>query len=176
MRPSEVVALQGRCVQRDRLNRMVRIEPIDQRDLGVAMQIHTVLLLAHAQEAALLRVSQVVPFRSTAEDVQAGSEYHLGAFHGTELVGSLSLEPDAETGLIDIVTLVVHPGHQRQGIGRRLVQEALRRVEGEVFSVSAAAANAPALAFYAALGFVVYRHGTMGPESLAVVQLRRPLR
>ena len=154
---------------------MVRIEPIDQRDLGVAMQIHAVLLLAHAQEAALLRVEPVPPFRHTAEDVQAGHEYHLGAFWGTELVGTLSLEPDDETGLIDIASLVVHPRHQRQGIGRRLVQEALRRAEGEVLSVSAAAANTPALALYRALGFVVYRHGAMGPAALALVQLRRPL-
>jgi ribosomal protein S18 acetylase RimI-like enzyme len=139
----------------------------------VAARLHALLMLAHAQEARLLRGEHFAPLDRTPEDVQAGHEYHLGAFDGSALLGALSLGPDDEADQIQIATLVVHPAHQRRGIGTALIREALRRGEGMVFAVSTGAGNAPALALYRTLGFAVYRHGTIGPERLELVKLRR---
>lgn len=152
----------------------LRIEPLDPRDPPIARQLLEVLSLAHAQEARQLRVKNVLPMARTAEDIQASTHFHFGAFSGSALVGAVSIGPDEEEiGQISIDTLVVHPNHQRQGIARRLLQEVLRRGEGRVFSVCTGAANAPALALYRGFGFTVYRHGTLGPDALALVKLRR---
>ena len=49
----------------------------------------------------------------------------------------------------------------------------MRRGESMAFCVSAAADNAAALALYRGLGFVAYREGTLGPDRLAMLKLRR---
>lgn len=152
---------------------MMHIEPLAHHELAVAQQIHAVLLLAHAQEARLLQVSDFVPMARTPEDIQASGDYFLGALRGDTLLGCLGLGPDDEPGQISIASLVVHPAHQRQGVARALMTEALRRGAGMVLSVATAAKNAPALALYRGLGFVEYRRGTLGPEALEIVKLRR---
>jgi ribosomal protein S18 acetylase RimI-like enzyme len=98
---------------------------------------------------------------------------HLGALRGEELLGAVSIGPDDEAGQLCITSLVVHPAHQRRGVGRALLAEVLRLGPTQVFAVSTGAANTPALALYREFGFVAYRHGTMGKESLPVVKLRR---
>jgi GNAT superfamily N-acetyltransferase len=152
---------------------MRRIEPLDHHDLSVARKIQAVLLLAHAQEVRLLQGSSVEPAVRTAEDIRAGVEFYLGAFEGETLLGALGVGPDDEPGQICIALLVVHPAHQREGVASALVAEALRRGEGMTFSVTAGALNMPALALYRGAGFVEYRRGTLGPEALEIVKLRR---
>ena len=151
----------------------VTIQPLDHRDPVSAEHIHAVMKLAYAQEARLLGVREFAPMQRSVQDIQAGGEFYLGAFSGDELLAALSIGPDDEPGQLLICALVVHPAAQRQGIGRLLVQDALRRGAGLVFAVSTAAANGPALALYRSLGFVDYRHGTLGAEALALVKLRR---
>ena len=154
---------------------MPRIRPLDHREPDVARQIHALLRQAHAQEAERLGLPGHAGAARSAEDIRSSIEFHLGAFEGETLVGATSVGPDDESGQITIVSLCVDPGHQRQGIGRSLVAEALRRGESMVFSVSAAAGNDAALALYRSLGFVEYRRGSLGPGQLAMVKLRRPV-
>ena len=151
----------------------MRIEPVDHRDLAAARQIHAVMLLAHAQEARLLQAEDFAPMAREPADIQASDDYFIGAFRGDELLGCVSLGPDDEPGQISIASLIVHPAHQRQGIARALMAEALRRSAGLALSVTTGAKNTPALALYGQLGFVVYRHGTLGTEELHIVKLRR---
>ena len=152
---------------------MLRIDVLHHQDPRVAARIHAVMVPAYAQEAALLRVEHFPALVRTPEDLRCSREFFLGAFAGAELVGLLSLGPDDEPGQIQVSMLVVHPNHQRRGVGRSLLVEALRRGGGMVFSVSTGAANAPALALYGALGFVAYRHGTTDGGRIALVKLRR---
>ena len=152
---------------------MSLVQPINHRDLAVAQEIHALLVLAHAQEARVLRVGQFVALERTAEDIQSSADWFLGARQDSCLVGVLSLRADDEPGQVNIGVLVVLPSAQRQGIGRSLVVAALRSDEGATFSVTAGASNAAALALYGALGFGVYRHGVVGPEALPMVKLRR---
>ena len=149
------------------------IEPLDHRQRAVAEQIHAVLRLAYAQEAALLQVPHFTPLDTTVDDVQRSVEFHLGAWSGEDLLGVVSVGPDDEPDQLCIGMLVVHPSAQRQGIARALMQDALRRGAGMVYAVATGAANKPALALYRELGFVTYRRGSMGLEQLALVKLRR---
>ncbi len=152
---------------------MLHIHPIDHSDSVVARQIHALLHMAHAQEAQQLGRHEQAGAARSAEDIRSSVAFYLGAFEGDTLVGAASLAPDDEPGQIGIAMLCVAPAHQRRGIGRSLVVEALRRGETMAFSVSAAADNAAALALYRGLGFVAYRRGTLGLDRLAMIKLRR---
>ena len=149
------------------------IQPLNHRRRTVAKQIHAVMRLAYAQEAKLLQVQHFAPLDTTVDDLQRSAEFHLGAWSGNTLLGAVSVGPDEEPDQLCIGMLVVHPSAQRQGIARSLMHDALQRGAGMVFTVATGAANAPALALYRELGFVVYRHGSIGAEQLALVKLRR---
>ena len=152
---------------------MLHIRPIDHREPDVARRIHALLSLAHAQEAQGLGRSERAGAAQSAQEIQSSVALFLGAFDGDDFVGATSLAPDDEPGQIGIALLCVAPTHQRQGIGRSLVVEALRRGGTMAFAVAAAADNAAALALYRGLGFVAYRQGTLGPDRLAMLKLRR---
>lgn len=150
------------------------IAVLDHRDAGIAQRIHAVLLPAYAQEARLLQAHDFPPMQRQPEDIQADDAVYLGALRAGALLGTVALARDDEPGQLLITTLVVDPAHQRQGVARALMAALLQRGAGMAFSVATGAKNAPALALYHALGFEVYRHGTMGPEALPLVKLRRP--
>jgi ribosomal protein S18 acetylase RimI-like enzyme len=164
---------------------VLRIEALAHRERPVAERIQAVMALAAAQEAQLLAGADSLPLLTPSvpaylalitravDEIAADSDVYLGAVEGDGLVGVLSVGPDDEELQLCITVLVVHPAAQRQGIGRRLVQAALDRLPGATFSVATTAGNAPALALYRALGFVAYRHGVIGPNSLPLVKLRR---
>lgn len=149
------------------------IRPLDHRQAAVAGQVHAVMQLAYAQEAALLQVQHFAPLQTTVADLQRSIEFHLGAFAGDTLQGVVTVGPDDVPDQLCIGMLVVHPSAQRQGIARALMHNALQRGQGMVFTVATAAVNLPALALYRELGFVDYRRGSMGDERLALVKLRR---
>lgn len=151
----------------------LRIERLDPRGAEVAAQIHAVLVLAHAQEAQRLGLAQPAVLARSTQDIQASGEFVLGALCGDELRGVLCLGPDDEGDQIRITTLIVHPAHQRQGLARRLLGEAVQRTEGAALAVAAAAGNAPALALYGSFGFVEIRRGSLGPGALEMLKLRR---
>ena len=151
------------------------VQPLDHRQHALAWQVHAIMQLAYAQEAALLQVQHFAPLKTTVEHLQRSADFHLGAWRGDALLGVLSVGPDDERDQLCIGMLVVHPAAQRQGVARALLQDALQRGAGMVFTVATGAANAPALALYGELGFVAYRRGVMGPEQLALVKLRRPV-
>jgi ribosomal protein S18 acetylase RimI-like enzyme len=151
----------------------VAIEVLPHKTLATAEQIHAVMMLAYAQESALLKVKHFVPLERAVSEVQASSDFFFGAFVGDELVGAIGIGPDDEPDQLCINSLVVHPKAQRQGIGRLLVAAALQRGAGAVFAVATAGLNVPALALYREFGFVEYRWGEIGPERVGLIKLRR---
>jgi ribosomal protein S18 acetylase RimI-like enzyme len=151
---------------------MPRIEPLEHRALAVATQLHAMLELARMQEAALLGLAQPHHAAQTVAALQAGNQFYLGAHVDGLLAGVAGIGADDEDGQIAITVLAVHPDHQRRQVGTALVREALRRGKGMVFTVTVAQSNAPALALYAALGFVGYRQGTLQPGAVAMIKLR----
>ena len=129
--------------------------------------------LTHAQEVQWLAACNAAPAPTTLEALRNRRQFCIGAFVGDELVGALCIAPDDEPGQIPIATLAVHPGHQRQGIARQLMRDALQRGAGLAFAVVTGAANQPALALYRGLGFVAYRQGVLDESGIALVKLRR---
>ena len=152
---------------------VVILQPLPHRQREVAAGILAVMQQAHEQEGRWLQLSPVPPLLETVADIQASTRFHLGALQGDDIVGVLVIAPDDEPGQLSIASLVVQPRVQRQGLARRLVQDALQRGPGVVFSVSAASANTAAMALYRSLDFVPYRQGVLGPASLAITKLRR---
>ncbi|CAG0950203.1 phosphinothricin acetyltransferase [Anaerolineae bacterium] len=152
---------------------MARIAPLNHRDAAVAKHIHAVHALAYAQEALLLNVKAFPPLDRTVEDIQSSTECYLGVLQDETLVGVVGFEPDEEPGQVLITSRVVHPKHQRRGYARALMVELFRMGAKDVFAVCTATANAPALDLYRSLGFSEYRFGTIGPEALPLVKLRR---
>jgi ribosomal protein S18 acetylase RimI-like enzyme len=149
------------------------VHAVPHADLAVATHIHAVMMLAYAQEAALLQVKHFVPLDKTVADVQASGDFFLAAYEADQLLGALSLGPDDEPDQLCINSLVVHPQAQRRGAARALLADCLRRTGPAVVAVATGALNAPALALYRQFGFVEYRRGEIGPERLSLVKLRR---
>jgi ribosomal protein S18 acetylase RimI-like enzyme len=152
---------------------LIHIQPLAHRDGPIADGMHALLALAHEQEARVLQLAGPRPPARSSAEIQRSEDYYLGALRGEQIVGILGIGRDDEPGQLCISVLVVHPALQRQGLGRTLVQQALARGPGMAFAVATTAGNAPALSLYHQLGFVVWRHGVIGPDSLPLVKLRR---
>lgn len=117
--------------------------------------------------------------RDSGVDVDSIRERYLGGEHTVactvaerdgRLVGFQSLKrawhgnPYGVAEGWGIIGTHIHPEAGRSGIGRRLfaVSLAAARAAGLAhIDATIGASNAPALAYYAAMGFVPYREGTM---------------
>jgi GNAT superfamily N-acetyltransferase len=152
---------------------MLLIERLDHRAPSRAGQIHALMALAHRQEAEILQLRHAGALATSRTDIEASASCHLGAFRQDELVGVTVFGPDDEAGQFLVSALVVHPLHQRQGVARALMGEVLLLAGGYTVAVAAGEKNLPALALYRELGFVAYRFGSIGPEAMPLVKLRR---
>ena len=139
----------------------------------VAAKIHAVQIAAYEQEARLLGVSHFPPLDATADQVRSSPELFFGALSGREIVGLIAVLEEPKVQSLNIASLVVTPRYQRQGVGRLLLSFISTRFEASHMSVSTAAENGPALALYAALGFVEFRRQFVGPERLELVVLEK---
>lgn len=115
--------------------------------------------------------------RAAPVDVALVRERYLGAEHRVALtvveqdghvVGFQSLKrawPGNPYGVADgwgIIGTHIRPDVGRQGLGRRLFAESLRAAQAaglQHIDATIGADNPPALAYYAAMGFVPYRTG-----------------
>ena len=89
------------------------------------------------------------------EALQRGFEHSLlclAAYEGNELVGLLRAVGDGQTVVL-LQDILVHPAHQRQGIGTMLVKAALDRFK-DVRQVQLVTDDRPeTVSFYGSLGF-----------------------
>jgi len=150
-----------------------RIYSIDHRVTSIARLIHAIHQAAYAQEAVLLDATRFPPLERTVEDLRALAGQFIGAFQGAHLVGALGVEAGEGHGATSIASLAIAPAWQRRGIGRRLMAAVVARHGSGPMSLQTGAANAPALALYAAFGFVECRRWVVGSEPLHMVSLRR---
>ncbi len=92
-------------------------------------------------------------------------ELFLVAVTGERIVGTVLAGYDGYRGWI--YHLAVEPGLQRRGIGRRLVEEAERRLRARgcpKVNLQVRAGNRAVVALYEALGYSVETHVSMGKE------------
>jgi ribosomal protein S18 acetylase RimI-like enzyme len=99
--------------------------------------------------------------RKTIVDLDDGVRgLYLVAEHAGALVGHALLEslPLAVTSHVVRLTIAVHEGHQREGVGRALMNELLAWARSsprvEKVELQVRSSNAPAIALYRSLGFV----------------------
>lgn len=152
---------------------MLLIERLDHRDPACAARILALMVPGHAREAALMQMGPMPPLDRSVADIAASAELFLGAFRQERLVGVASLAPDDEPGQFVVGTLVVDAAHERQGVARQLMGGLLQLVGAYAVAVVTGEKNLPALALYRGLGFVAYRTGCLGTDSLPMVKLRR---
>jgi ribosomal protein S18 acetylase RimI-like enzyme len=122
----------------------------------------------YAVEARLVGVESLPPQHETVDDL-LGESLWVAEQRGA-VVGLLGLEVGRE---LVIARLVVEPASMRRGIGRALAQHALGLAGGRAVRVGTAAANTPALALYASLGFERVRERTVS-GGIAYVELVLP--
>jgi ribosomal protein S18 acetylase RimI-like enzyme len=144
----------------------VRIRPAELGRDGEA--VLAVQRAGYALEARLAGVDALPPQHQTTDDLR-GEEVWVAEVGG-KVVGVLGIEDGSE---VLIARLVVDPALMGRGIGRALARHALALAGRRSVRVGTAAANAPALALYASLGFEPAGERTVG-DGLAYVDLVRP--
>lgn len=145
---------------------------LDKASPVVADEIRRVLLLASAQEAALLDIVNR-PLQASRSEIMASSLSYLGV-HAADgaLCGWISLDREKrEAGNVAVGSLVVDPARQRCGIGRMLLGVALKSVAPASLLVATPVLNTPALALYRSLGFVEFGRARSGCAAIELVLL-----
>lgn len=104
---------------------------------------------AYAVEAALIGDDRIPPLHETESDLIAAGLHWLLQLDDGRIVGAVGYSVTDDE--LDIDRLIVHPGHHRRGIGRRLVEQALTLAPRA--SVSTGRSNTPARHLYERLGF-----------------------
>lgn len=156
------------------------VQRLDHTQADTARAIHALIEAAHQQESAWLGLPPATATWGDWTEVQRSGQLHLGMWSAApapaapaQLIGVLAVAPDDEPGQLCVRVLAVQAAHQRQGVARALLHDALGRAPDQVWAVSAAAAHTRALALYQQAGFVPYRQGVLGPEALPMLKLRR---
>ena len=100
----------------------------------------------------------VVPWNDPRRDIQrklrVQPETFLVAFVNAQLVATVMAGYDGHRGWINY--LAVHPAHRRHGLGRRMMEEAERRLRAvgcPKINLQVRSANADAVQFYKRIGF-----------------------
>ncbi|MGA3250102.1 MAG: GNAT family N-acetyltransferase [Paraburkholderia sp.] len=153
--------------------RPILVATIDNTNEMIAEEIQTVQYAAYLQEAKLLGATWFPPLERTAADIRRSADDFFGAYIDDVLVGVASIESSNAQLPPSISSLTVLPQHQRRGAARQLLSTVLAATGTQAVTVSTGARNEPALALYAAFGFVPFRYRTVGEEQLELVELKR---
>ena len=142
------------------------------RDAG---EILTLQKIAFLPEARLYGNHDIAPLTQTIEEMQAGIARMtvLKAVSAGEIVGSVRGGTDG--GICRVGRLVVHPGHQRRGIGLRLMHQLEERFTAscEWFEIFTGHRSGGPLSLYAKLGYRKFREEFVR-DGLTLIFLRKP--
>jgi|SRR5882724_4197830 len=119
-------------------------------ETGVAIEWHT------GDRQALRSLFELAEDSATELDSYLSAGRVLVARTRSDVVGHLQLVDAGESGHAEIKNMAVHEDHQGRGLGRRLVQAALRLLAAEEVAtvrVATAAADIGNLRFYQRQGF-----------------------
>ena len=151
---------------------MIRIAKAEEGDLPAILDLQR---LAYQSEARLLGNVRIPPLLQTLEDMR--EEFCRGVFlkaldEGGNIVGSV--RGFARDGTLFVGKLMVHPDHQRQGLGSRLLLE-LEKVcpqpRLELFTSDRSAAN---IRLYERNGYARFSEKAVSPD-LTFVYLEKRL-
>jgi ribosomal protein S18 acetylase RimI-like enzyme len=115
----------------------------------------------------------------------AEGEFAVGAYDGEAWVGVAVGERRDWNRSLWVHEFHVAPGHQRQGVGRRLMDTLAERATAaglRAVALETQNTNVPAIRFYRAAGFVIegvdvgyYTNDDLGPDGTVAVFMRRRL-
>jgi ribosomal protein S18 acetylase RimI-like enzyme len=156
----------------------LRIGEIDLADIAVASNVHAVQMAAYALEAALLQVTaqEFPPLQRSTEDLQSDGSQYIAVHLGEELIAAASVELSDDGRCACIASFVVAPEFQRQGVGKKLLADIVRRNAFAELTVNTAVKNLPALGLYRQFEFVESTRGMVGSANLELVQLCRSMK
>jgi ribosomal protein S18 acetylase RimI-like enzyme len=118
------------------------------------------------------RLRQLVA--TLAEFEQTYTEYlYLKATEGDRIVGSARAK-DMRDGVYKIENVIVHPGHQRKGIGKRLVIEIMEQnPEANKYELYTGKYTPGNVKFYEGLGFTVVKEIAATGDTPLLVRMEK---
>lgn len=118
------------------------------------------------------RLRQLVA--TLAEFEQTYTEYlYLKATEGDRIVGSARAK-DMRDGVYKIENVIVHPGHQRKGIGKRLVIEIMEQnPEANKYELYTGKYTPGNVKFYEGLGFTVVKEIVATGDTPLLVRMEK---
>ena len=129
---------------------MIKITMAEPEDLAAILQLQ---YIAYQSEAQIYNDYSIQPLTQSIDEVFA--EYHKGvilkADNDGEIIGSVRAYADGDT--VYIGKLMVHPNHQGNGLGKRLLsamEDNLHRKRFELFTGSRSQRN---LHLYESMGY-----------------------
>ena len=140
------------------------IQHANKNDLA---EILALQMLAYQENAVRYNDANIPPMTQTLDELteQAKSHIILKAVAGDIIVGSVrGCEQD---GHAVIERLIVHPGHQNQGIGRKLMAAIEQEFSVPVYRLFTGHLDEKNLSLYSKLGYTVY-----GDEEIISPNLR----
>jgi len=148
----------------------MNIELADVRDAGAILDLQK---LAYQREADLYNDYTIPPLTQTLEEITAdfGDQLFLKASIEGKIIGSVRGRLLQLTCYIG--RLIVHPAHQRRGIGTALMDEIEKRFQGvERFELFTGHKSEGNLRFYERLGYRPFRSEKVS-ETLELVYLEK---
>lgn len=127
------------------------IEKLQNINIEIANQIHSVFQLSYAVEAKLLDVTNFPPLKRPLESYLKSNNMFFGYLVNKELAGIIEIEHNNK--YTDINSLVVNPTFFRRGIARKLLEFVFKRFDSKLFIVETGVNNRPANELYKKVGF-----------------------
>ena len=143
-------------------------------DICDADEILALQKLAYESEALLYDDWTIPPLTQTLTDFEAefGNKVVLKAVDGDTIVGSVRASLDGATCRIG--RLIVHPEHQRKGIGSLLMARIERTFpRAERFELFTGTRSANNIRLYKRLGYREYREENLSPQVRIVFMEKR---
>lgn len=127
------------------------IEKLQNINIEISNQIHSVFQLSYAVEAKLLDVTNFPPLKRPLESYLKSNNMFFGYLVNKELAGIIEIEHNNK--YTDINSLVVNPTFFRRGIARKLLEFVFNSFDSKLFIVETGVNNRPANELYKKFGF-----------------------
>ena len=127
------------------------IKKLQNKNIEIAYQIHTVYQLSYGVEAKLLGATDFPPLKRPISSYLESDNMFFGYFEGSEIAGILEIE--LSDLAIEINSLVVSPSFFRRGIARKLLAFIFEGLDSNLIKVETGVKNQPATELYKKLGF-----------------------